>query len=69
MKIQQYQNIKQYPMINNNQAVIYSHVDYYIVLDCKIDGDDLILYKGRYQKINNEGVHVILKKFKKVYIE
>lgn len=57
---------KTYQIINDNKAIVYTTNDYYLVLDCEIKGDGLLLYKGRQTKISTDNVKSELKKFSKV---
>ena len=61
--------LKQYRIINDNKVIVYSNNDYYITLDCDIMNNELIIYKGHQEKINNTNVYSISKKFDKVTIK
>lgn len=58
-----------YRIINDNKAIVYSNNDYYITLDCEIDNNKLIIYKGNQEKINNINVYSKLEKFEKVELK
>ncbi len=47
---------KEYRIINNDKVIIYATNDYYLTLDCEIKNNELIIYKGKQTKINNENV-------------
>ena len=57
---------KQYKIINDNRVIVYSTNDYYITLDCDIDNNEIVIYKGSQEKIENNNVKSQLTKFKKV---
>lgn len=57
---------KQYKIIDNNKVIVYSTNEYYITLDCDINNNELIIYKGNQEKIENDNVKSQLKKFNKV---
>lgn len=61
--------LSSYRIINESQAIVYSTKDYYIVIDCEIKEDRLILYKGTQQKINTENIYSELKTFKEKDVE
>ena len=46
-----------YRIINENKVIVYSNNDYSLTLDCEIINDELIIYKGTQEKINNENVY------------
>ena len=54
---------KEYRVINDNKVIVYSNKDYYLTLDCKIENDKLIIYKGKQNKIDTDDVYNELKKF------
>ncbi len=47
---------KEYRIINNDKVIVYTTNDYYLILDCEIRNNELIIYKGKQTKINNENV-------------
>lgn len=57
---------KQYKIIGDNKVIVYSTNDYYITLDCNINNNELIIYKGNQEKIENNNVKSQLTKFNKV---
>lgn len=61
--------VKNYRVIDNNKAIVYSNNDYYLTLDCKIEGDKLIMYKGKQNKISTEDVYSELIEFDEVIIK
>lgn len=61
--------LKDYNIINNNKVIVYSTNDYYLTLDCDINGNELIIYKGEQEKIDNNNVKSELKKFDKVVMK
>lgn len=60
---------KSYSVIDNNQVIVYTTNDYYLVLDCEIENDKLIIYKGSQTKIKNDGVESKMAKFDKVELK
>lgn len=60
---------KQYRVIGDNRVIVYSTNDYYITLDCSINNNELIIYKGSQEKIENNNVKSKLTKFNKVEIK
>ena len=56
---------KEYAIIDN-KAIVYTTNDYYLVLDCEIKGDELLLYRGKQTKISTDNVKSELKRFSKV---
>ena len=58
--------VKDYRIINDDKAIVYSNNDYYLTLDCKIEDDKLIMYKGKQNKINTEDVYSELIEFDEV---
>lgn len=57
---------KQYKIVNDNRVIVYSTNDYYITLDCDIDNNEIVIYKGSQEKIENNNVKSQLTKFNKV---
>ena len=53
----------------NNKVIVYSTTDYYLTLDCDIDNNELIIYKGSQEKIDNNNIKSQLTKFNKVEIK
>ena len=47
---------KSYRIINDNKVIVYSTNDYYLVLDCEIKDNKLVIYKGKQAKISNENI-------------
>lgn len=60
---------KQYQIINDKRVVVYSTNNYYITLDCDINNNELVIYKGSQEKIENNNVKSKLTKFNKVEIK
>lgn len=58
--------IKSYRIISDDKVVVYTTSDYYVILDCDIKNNELIIYKGTQTKIDNENVETKLKYFDKV---
>ena len=48
---------------------MYSNNDYYITLDCDIKDNNLTIYKGRQEKIDNKNVYTVSKTFEKVELK
>lgn len=59
----------EYRIIDENKAIVYSNNDYYLILDCEIDDDNLVIYRGTQTKINNINIQSKLKKFKSVKVK
>jgi len=61
--------IKTYSIIDNNKVVVYSNNDYYITLDCDIKDNNLVIYKGKQEKIDNKNIYTISKTFEEVKLK
>lgn len=57
---------KEYQIIGDNKVIVYSTNDYYITLDCGVNNNELIIYKGSQEKIESNNVKSQLTKFNKV---
>ncbi|MDD4282981.1 MAG: hypothetical protein PHX03_04235 [Bacilli bacterium] len=57
---------KSYRVIDDNKVIVYTNSDYYLTLDCKIENNNMIIYKGTQSKINNENVYSKLNKYNKI---
>lgn len=62
------ENLKEYRIIDDNKAIVYTTNDYYVVLDCEEKDDVLYLKKGYETKITGD-VKSKLKEYKKVIIK
>lgn len=60
---------REYRIIDENKVIVYSNNDYYLTLDCEINGETLIIYKGRQNKIDTTNVYSKLDKFKDIEIK
>lgn len=60
---------KSYNIIDDNKVIVYTTNDYYVILDCDIKDNELIIHKGNQTKINNENVESKLINFEKVKIK
>ena len=49
--------------------IVYSTNNYYIALDCEINDNQLTIYKGSQEKIENNNIKSQLTKFNKVEIK
>ncbi len=58
--------INTYRIINDDKVIVYTTSNYYVILDCDIKNDELIIYKGSQMKINNENIETKLMDFNKV---
>lgn len=58
-----------YRIIDNNKVIVYSNNEYYITLDCEINNNNLVIYKGAQEKIDNLGIHSNYKKFDSVDVK
>lgn len=63
------ENNKSYRIINDNKAIVYSTNDYYLVLDCEIEDNKLVIHKGKQTKISNENIKSDLIKFDDVELK
>lgn len=61
-------NKKDYRIIDDNKVIVYTSNNYYLTLDCKVNNDELTIYKGTQEKISNVNVYSKYTKFKKVHI-
>ena len=59
---------KEYRIISDNKVIVYSNNDYYLTLDCEIEDNKLIMYKGKQNKINTDNVYSELIEFDEVII-
>ena len=48
---------KEYRIISDNKVIVYSNNDYYLTLDCEIEDNKLIMYKGKQNKIDTDNVY------------
>lgn len=64
LKMQNY-----YRVIDNQKVIVYTDDEYYLTLDCEINNNELIIYKGTQEKIDNNNVYSIYKNFETVKIE
>lgn len=60
---------KQYRIIGENKAIVYSNNNYSITLDCEIKDNTIILYKGTQQVIDNINVYSELKKYDAIKLQ
>lgn len=58
-----------YSIINDNKVIVYTAENYYLILDCEIKDNKIIIYKGNQTKISNENVKSKLIKFDEVEIK
>lgn len=54
---------KNYRIIDDKKVIVYSNNDYYITLDCEVNNNQLIIYKGTQEKISNDKVYSEYQKF------
>lgn len=59
-------NNHNYKIINDNKVIVYSNNNYYLLLDCKIESNKLIIYKGKQEKILNNNISSSLMNFDEV---
>lgn len=62
-------SLNTYQIIDEDKAVVFSTIDYYVVLDCKIEDNKLILYRGKQTKIDTNDVFTELKNFDVVEVK
>lgn len=60
---------KQYRIIDENKVVVYSTNDYFITLNCEISNNELVIYKGSQEKMENNNIKSQLTKFDKVEVK
>lgn len=60
---------KEYRIINDNKVIVYSNNDYYLTLDCEIEDNKLIIYKGKQNKIDTDNMYSKLVNFDNVIIK
>lgn len=60
---------KQYRIIDENKVVVYSTNDYFITLNCEINNNELVIYKGSQEKMENNNIKSQLTKFDKAEIK
>ena len=63
---------RDFKVIDNDDscnAILYSTQDYYIVAECKIEQNDLIIYKNLQRKIDNYDITYQTKKFNSIKIK
>ena len=58
-----------YRVINDEKLIVYSTIEYYITLDCEINNNELVIYKGTQEKTDTENVYSKLNKFNKIIIK
>jgi len=59
---------RNYRIIDDNKVIVYTNSEYSIILDCEINDDNLIIYKGRQEKIDNTNIYSVYIKFELVEI-
>ena len=62
-------NNKSYRIIDNDRVIVYTTNDYYLVLDCEIIDNKLIIYKGKQTKISNENIASKIIKFDEIELK
>lgn len=55
--------------VNVCEVIVYTTNEYFITLDCKIEQDNLIIYKGKQTKIKTDNVKIETIKFNSVIVE
>ena len=61
-------NIKKiYETINDNKAIIAEYNDKFIVIDCYIEGENLVLLKGNYTIEDLTGVKIKRRKYEMIF--
>ena len=58
-----------YRITDDNKVIVYSNNEYYITLDCEIKDNNLVIYKGTQEKIDNDGIHSTYKKFENIEVK
>jgi hypothetical protein len=59
-------NNKNYRVIDENKVIVYTNSDYYLTLNCKMEDDNIIIYKGTQSKINNDNIYSKLNKYNEI---
>ena len=54
---------RNYRVIDENKIIVYTTNDYYLLLDCKIENNKIIIYKGRQEKVINNNINSYLRTF------
>ena len=62
-------NKRNYRIINGDKVIVYSNNDYYLILDCKKENNNLVIYKGKQEKISNTKVYSVYIEFDTVEIK
>ena len=62
-------NNKSYRIIDNDRVIVYTTNDYYLVLECEIIDNKLIIYKGKQTKISNENIASKIIKFDEIELK
>lgn len=58
-----------YRIIDDNKAIVYSNSEYYLTLQCEIEEDNIIIYKGNQTKLMSNNIKSEIKKFNIVEIK
>ena len=56
-----------YETINDNKAIIAEYNDKFIVIDCYIEGENLVLLKGNYTIEDLTGVKIKRRKYEMIF--
>lgn len=59
---------KTYRIVDNDKVIVYTTENYYLILNCEIENNVLIIYQGSQTKIDNEDIESKLIKFKDIKI-
>lgn len=62
-------NNKSYRIIDNDRVIVYTTNDYYLVLECELIDNKLIIYKGKQTKISNENIASKIIKFDEIELK
>lgn len=60
---------KSYEVIEQNRAIVSNYDDKFVVIDCEIQGETIVLKKGTYSLEEMTGVSITYHKYKKVICE
>ena len=60
---------REYEIIDQNRVIVSNYEDYFLVMNCKIQGETLIIKRGTYTLEDMEGVSVTYHKYDKVICE
>ncbi len=57
-----------YRVVEDDKVIVYATSDYYLLLDCEIGENNIVIYKGTQEKVPNNNVKSSLKRFETVKV-